>query len=437
MSSDLLVAIVMVVGLIIGLCMGGHIGIVLGAVAVIVGLWTWGPSVLTLFGQRIFGMFTDYLLVAIPLFVFMGFILEKTGLGEMMFEGLGELFGPVRGGLAIGLMIVSTILAACTGVIPTAIVSAGAIGMPIMLRKKYDPSLVFGTVAAGGALGVMIPPSVMLIFYASQAGLSVGDVYGAALIPGLILALAYMIFIAIACFLRPKMGPPVERAANVGASVKKIITGLAGTVVLVAAVLGTILTGIATATEASGAGVVGAILLAVIYRKFKWSAIKDAAQRTIGVMGMFGVIMLGASCFAAIFVSSGGSKVIGQLIMGLQLGSTGTLIFVLLIMIILGMFVDWLSIFFIALPVVLVILPGMGWNPLWFAVLVALAMETGFLTPPFGFALFYVKGIAPQGSKTIDIWRGAMYYVGVIVVVMVLVGIFPQLALWLPSVMYK
>ena len=435
MSNELFI-VIMFAALGIGLAMGGYLGLVLGGIAVLVGFWGWGTQVFMLFNYRIFQIMTSYVLVAVPLFIFMGCIMERSGLGEILFTGIEDLFGRIRGGLALGVIGISTLMAACTGIVPTAIVSAGVLGIPPMMRRNYSKVLIFGTIAAGGALGIIIPPSVMLIFYGSEAELSVGKLFAAAVIPGLCLSLGYFLFIAILCFLRPQMAPPGERREK---SFRKtfatIIKGVGGVGLLIVAVLGTIILGIATPTEAAGVGVLGSVLLSVAYRRFSWDVLKSAAIRTVQTMGMVGGIMLGAMCFSAVFAGFGGAKIINNLIMGLQPGPLGVLLIIMSIVFILGMFIDWIAILFITLPVFLPIAAQMGWDPIWFALLICVNLQMAFLTPPFGYALFFVKGIAPEGTKMVDVYRGCIPFVFIQIAVLAACIAFPQLILWLPNLL--
>ena len=428
----------MFVALLVGISLGGHLGLVLGGIAVIVGFLGWGPQVFGIISLRIFDIMTSYIVVAVPLFIFMGCTLEKSGLGEYLFSGIEQLLGPVRGGLALGVVIVSTVLAACTGIVPTAIVSAGVIGLPPMLKRGYSKSLAFGTIAAGGALGIIIPPSVMLVLYGAQASVSVGKLFAGAIFPGLCLSLSYLLYISIICFLRPQIAPAGEREGrNFRKAVPIILKGVGGVGLLIACVLGTIILGIATPTEASGVGALGSVVLAVLFRRFSWGMVRASAIRTVQMVGMIGMIFVGALSFSAVITGLGGTKIISNLLLGLQLGPWGTLAIMMLILLVMGMFLDWLAILLICLPVYLPIAAQMGWDPIWFAIVVCVNLQMAFLTPPFGYALFFVKAIAPEGTSFIDIYKGCYIYVLIQMAVLTVCIVFPQLILWLPNLLIK
>ena len=437
MGNEALI-VIMFVALLVGLFLGGHLAFVLGAVGIGVGYFGWGPGMLPLFTVRMYGLMGNYILVAIPLFVFMGCVLERSGLAEDLYGGMETLFRRLKGGLASGTVVISASIAACTGIIPTGIFSAGVLALPSMLKRNYDAPLSLGTIAAGGCLGIIIPPSVMLVFYASQTNLSVGRLFLAAFSPGFLLAALYIVYITIICTLRPQLAPTVRVEGRTSATqYLRAIRGFVPIIFLIGTVLGVIILGIATPTEAAGTGALGAIVIAAAYRRLSWEVIKTAAFRTLSIMGMVGAIMLGAICFSTVFLGLGGKEVVENIFVTLHLSPMQQLGSMMFIMFILGMFIDWWGILYLVIPIFTPIAAQMGWDPVWFALLMCLNLQMAFLTPPFGYALFYVKGIAPREITTGDVYRGCFPFVGLQALGLVLCIVFPQIVLWLPNLVFK
>jgi len=451
MSNEVLI-ILMWVALIVGLIgLGTHLGFTLMGIAVLAGLIGWeGYTFLAMFPIRIFAIIHNYILVAIPLFVFMGFMLERAGFADDLFAG-GELFmGRIRGGMAVMVVIITTILAACTGIVATGVIMAGVLALPPMLRRGYNKGLALGSIAAGGTLGILIPPSIMLIFYASQTGLSVGKLFLAAFPAGFLLSALFIIYIIIITAIRPRMAPKlgeVPERTEYGVSESTLATSahprlrafraFLPVAFLIAAVLGAIMVGFASPTEAAACGGAGAIVIAATYRKLNFQNLRDASLRTCGMMGMFGAIFIGAMCFTAIFAGLGGRQIVFDLIMGLDLPPLGILLTLLGIVVMLGMFIDWVAILLIILPTMIPISVTIGWDQLWFGMLICVALQTAWLTPPLGYSLFFLRGLNMPGVTMADIAWGAVPFILLQVIGVGLLIAFPQIILFLPGLVFK
>ncbi len=386
---------------------------------------------------RIFGNIMDnYQLVAVPFFVFMGVMLEKSRLAEDLLETMGVLFGRIRGGLAISVVIVGTLLAASTGVVGASVVTMGVLALPVMLKYNYDKGLASGVVAASGTLGQIIPPSIVLIILGDQMGVSVGDLFLGALIPGVMLSLLFIGWIAIVAWRHPERAPALPASArNIGgqALALRVLGLMVPPLALILIVLGTIFAGIATPTEAGAMGALGATLLALFNRRLNWPNLRAVMDQTVKLTGMVFVILIGATAFTMVFASLGGPQLVDEMLLNLPGGTIGFLFFTMLVIFILGFFIDFIEISFIVVPVVTPIAIKFGVDPLWFAVLIAVNLQASFLTPPFGFALFYLKGVAPPAITTGDIYRGVIPFIGIQIGALVLLWLFPQLVLWLPQ----
>jgi tripartite ATP-independent transporter DctM subunit len=439
--SPAMLTILMFSGLLVGIFLGHPLAFVLGGLAVIFGHLAFGADVYNIFLSRIYGVMDNYILIACPLFIFMAQLLDRSKVAEELFDVMRYLLGSVKGGIAVAVIVVSTLLAACTGIIGASIVTMGFLALPMMLRYGYDKRLASGVICAGGTLGILIPPSVMLIFMASETGLSVGRLFAGSIIPGLILGALYIVYVLFKCHFNPGMGPALT-AEEIRAVPKKrllvmVMKSMVPPMVLVVGVLGSIFAGIATPTEASGVGCALAFLLVVIYRKFSWQTLYDAFIITAKTSSMVLFIAVGATCFTGVFIFGGGTKVVEDLVLGIGLGKWGTFIFMMVITFILGMFVDWIGIIFITFPIFLPIAESFGFDQLWFVVAMAVMLQDSFLTPPFGYALFYLKGIAPPEVTTWDIYRGTFPFWRLMEVGLVICVIFPQTITWLPSILVR
>jgi len=435
------ITIGMFAGLLIGLFMGHPLAFVLGGLAVIFGYVGWGPSCFYMFINRTWGIMDNYILVCIPLFIFMAQLLDQSGVAEDLFDTMRHVFGPIRGGIAIAVVVVSTLFGACTGIIGASVVTMGLLSMPVMLKYGYNKKLASGAICAGGTLGILIPPSIMLVVMADQAALSLGKLFAGAIIPGLILSTLYISYILIRCWFKPQDGPALSIEERNAVSTKRltlmVIKSMLPPMILILGVLGSIFAGIATPTEAAGVGAALAFLMTLAYGRFTWSGLKTSVVNTAKTTSMVLVILVGAACFASVFMGSGGGDVVKSFILGIGFGKWGTFIIMMIIMFILGMFIDWIGIIMITFPIFLPIAKGFGFDMVWFVVALAVMLQDSFLTPPFGYALFYLKGVAPPEVKTADIFWGAFPFWRLMEVGLIIVVIWPQTITWLASVLVK
>jgi len=436
------VTILMVAGLLIGIASGFPLGLVLGGVAMVVGLVAWGPQCFNMFYTRLFGVITEYTFLAVPLFIFMGIMVERSGVSDKLFHALHIWLGGFRGGLAIATVLFGTVLAACVGVIAASVTMLGLIALPPMLNRGYAKEISTGACCAGGSLGILIPPSIMLILYGPMATISVGKLFMAAFIPGFILSALYCTYIGVRCFLRPKEGPsmsPEERAVPWGQKIYLLLTSLIPPVVLILAVLGSIFFGIASPTEAAGVGALASILMAAGYRSLSFRVIKETAYKTMGVFSMVFVIVLGASFFTGVFLRMGCGDVVASLITTMPGGKWGSFLLIMFIIFILGMFIDWIGIIMIMIPIVSPIVIELGFDPLWFAMMIIVNLQMSFMSPPFAYAIFFLKGVTTpeMGIESGHIIRGVIPFIGLVVIALLLFIRFPQLITWLPNMMIK
>lgn len=438
--SPELLTLVMFGGLMIGLFMGHPLAFVLGGVAVIGAFLGPGERVLSTIINNIYGNAMDnYVLVAIPLFVLMARFLNDSGVTEKMFESMRLLLANLRGGLALTVVIVSVLLAATTGIVGASIAVMGMIALVPMLKHSYNKELSTGVIMASGCLGILIPPSIMLILMASYSPVSVGALFAGALVPGVMLGAMYALYVLVICYLKPSYGPPVPAEERAQVSTRQLLIMLLKYVLppmaLILGVLGSLFAGIATATEASAIGVFIAFLLFMIFGDRKISTcyrtLIDASKTTTMVM----LVLVGATAFTGVFSRGGGMQVIHNVVMAMPGGNVGALILMLFLVFILGMFLDWTGIVLLSFPIMLPIVADMGVDVLWFVVMVAVVLQTSFLTPPFGYALFYLKGVAPPGVETLDLYRAVVPFVALIVLACILMAIFPVLVTGLPSLM--
>jgi len=405
-------------------------------------------SVLGMIVMRVFKLMSNWVLVAIPMFIYMGLMLDRSGIAEKMMDAMQKLFGKVRGGLAVSVAVIGIILAASTGIIGASVVLLGVLSLPIMLRQGYDKSLALGTVAASGTLGILIPPSIMLVIMADQLNLSVGDLFMGAVFPGLILGLLYIIYIILTGLMKPKHAPlPEDReeiTPRVFMEVLKTVLPPMGLIVLV---LGSIFAGIATPTEASGVGALGATLLVGYNKKLSFKVFKEVNKSTFQTCGYIFGIFFGAQAFALVLRMLGGDEFIERVLLSLPFGPMGIIAFILGLVFLMGFFLDWIEISLIFLPLLAPVLPGLGLEVngygviekpelVWFAVLVAVTLQTSFLTPPVGFTIFFLQGVAPEGVVLLDIYKGVIGFVILQIVGLLLVFFWPELVIWLPALAY-
>ena len=435
------ITIGMFVGLLIGLFMGHPLAFVLGGLAVIFGYLGWGATSFYMFLNRTWGIMDNYILVCIPLFILMAQLLDQSGVAEDLFDTMRYLFGPIPGGVAVAVVVVSTLFGACTGIIGASVVTMGLLSMPVMLKYNYNKRMASGAVCAGGTLGILIPPSIMLVVMADQAATSVGKLFAGAIIPGLILSGLYIGYILIHCAIKPKDGPALTREERQAVSklqlTKMVMKSMVPPMILILGVLGSIFAGIATPTEAAGVGATLAFMMTLAYGKFTFEGLKTAVINTAKTTSMVIIILVGASCFAGVFLGSGGGKVVQNLILGIGFGKWGTFIVMMIILFILGMFIDWIGIIMITFPVFLPIAQQLGFDKVWFVVTMAVMLQDSFLTPPFGYALFYLKGVAPPEVTTSDIYWGAFPFWRLMELGLIIVVIWPSTITWLANILVK
>lgn len=437
MSPDQIAAIVMFVVLFVIVIGGVHLSFALLFIGLAFGFIFQGPSVLPMAILQTFDVMESEVLIAVPLFVFMGTILERCGVTENVFQVLYELFGPVRGGLAIATIITCTVFAACTGVIAATVTAMTLIAIPPMLKRNYDKGLASGVVCAGGSLGILIPPSVMIVMYGPMANLSVAKLFAAALFPGLVLSFLYLAYVIIRCWLQPTFAPAIPKEEMPPYDVellKKSIYYMVPTALLIVVVLGSIMAGVASPTEASGVGAFFAVLMAAGYGKLNLSYIKEALYSTMIVCGMVFFIIVGANIFNAVFLYLGGGAVVKSLLIGLPFGKWFVLFVMMFILFIGGFFISWQALLFIVVPIFLPVAEGLGFDPLWFGMLVCVNLQMSFLTPPFAYAIFFLKGSAPPEITTWDIYRGVVPFVCLQALGLFLCVVWPEIILWLPRV---
>lgn len=408
------------------LLFGFPVAFTFGGVALIFGVFAEGWELFAFMPFRIYSIMQNSVLMAVPLFIFMGLVLQKTALAEQLLTAIGQLFGRIRGGLAVATILVGALLAASTGVVGASVVAMGVISLPVMLQAGYHKGLATGTICGAGTLGQIIPPSIILIILGDVLGLPVGDLFQAALGPGLVLVGLYVMYVLLLAWWRPEWAPALPQTEHHApqtywTALQAIVPPLA----LIVVVLGSIFAGIATPTESSALGGVGAILLALGYRRFNWLMLRESALETVRITAMVFAILLGATAFSMVFTYTGGDTLVEEFMLQLPGEQWGFLILAMIIILLLGFFIDFVEISFIVVPILAPIAEAMGLNMVWFALLIALNLQTSFLTPPFGFSLFYLKGVAPPGVRTIDIYRGVWPYIGLQITVLISMLLFP------------
>jgi len=387
--------------------------------------------------ERIWDLMNNWVLVALPMFIFMGLMLDRSGVASDLMTNFARLFGRVRGGLAVAVAVIGVLLAASTGIIGASVVLLALLGLPIMLREGYQAELAAGTVAAVGTLGILIPPSIMLVMMADRLAISVGDLFLGALIPGVMLGMLYVLYILIYARLRPAVAPLGDSAEPID---RKIVWGVAKAIApalgLMVAVLGSIFFGIATPTEASGVGALGASLLALGKRRLDRSVLREVARSTSRTTGFIFAILLTATAYSLVLRGLGGDELIAGALMGLPFGPEGIVLTILFFTFLLGFFLDWIEITLIVLPLVAPVVTDLGFDVVWFTVLFAVCLQTSFLTPPVGFALFYLKGVAPEEISLATIYRGVIPFIALQVAGLLVIFRWPEIVLWLPSIAY-
>ncbi|MGE0031814.1 MAG: TRAP transporter large permease subunit [Steroidobacteraceae bacterium] len=430
-------------------------GVSLGFAAVCSVFGAFDMAYLEALPSRLFGAMQNQTLVAVPLFIFMGLVLERARIAENLLESLGQLFGHGRGGIAIAVVVVGALLAASTGIVGATVVTMGLLSLPAMLKSGYDPRIASGTICASGTLGQVIPPSIILVLlgdvlssayqqaqlragnFAPQS-VSVGDLFAGALLPGLALVAMYILYLLCVAWLQPhRMPPPPPEVLPVtGHSGWRVLRAMVAPLALIVAVLGSIIAGFATPTEAAAVGAAGALLLALLRRSLGLARLQDVMRGTVRLTSMVFIILLGASVFSLVFRGFGGDVLIHDLLSSLPGGPLGALAVVMLVMFLLGFIIDFIEIIYIVVAVVAPILLAMGMDPVWLGVVMAVNLQTSFLTPPFGFAIFYLRGVAPPTVRTADIYRGVIPFIVLQLAMLVVLWFWPRLVTWLPDLIY-
>lgn len=432
-------ALLMFVAVMIGIFSGFHVAFVLAGIGLIFGFIGWGQVVFSQMVSRTAWVMMNDALPAVPLFIFMGCVMERAGIAERAFDILQVALGPLRGSIALATVFLSTLFAAGTGIVGAPVTVMGLLALPAMMKRKYDIPLATGSILAGGTLGILIPPSIMLILYGPLAGISVARLFTAGIMPGLLLSGLYLSYIIIRCYIQPRAGPslpPEERAIPLLKLFVSMVTGMAPFFFIIVAVLGSIIMGLAAPVEAAAVGATCGIFLAIAYRKFSFQSLKESVYATIRISTMVLIIAVGASIFCGVFLALGGGDVITRLLLGLPFGPYGVLAIMMLIIFLMGFLIDWIAILLIFIPIFAPIVPALGFDPLWFALVFAVCLQTSFLTPPFAVSIFYLKGVAPPEVELTDIFKGVIPFVTLQLIGLALVIAFPQIILWLPGIVY-
>jgi tripartite ATP-independent transporter DctM subunit len=439
MSPEYL-SVVMFVGVIILVFAGVPLYLALGGLGLYFGIaGGWSPQVYDQFINRIFGLMSNEVLPAVPLFVFMGAILDKSGAADKLFNAFYLAMGGLRGGLAVATILICTIFAACTGVVGASVTTMGMLALPAMLKRNYNIPLATGCICAGGTLGILIPPSVMMLLYGPMVGLSVAKMFMGAFMPGFVLSALFLSYIIIICLIRPEYGPPMPKEERQAIPMIKvageILLYLVPPMFLILAVLGTIFLGVASPTEAAAIGGLGSVVIAVFYRRFNLSVLYEGVINTLKITSMVMFVAVGAFMFSGVFMALGGAKLIGNFIISLPLGKWGILVVMMAIIFVLGMLIDWIGILFIVVPIFTPVVVHLGFDPLWFSLVVCVNLQMSFISPPFAYSIFYLKGVSPPEVEMMHIIKGVIPFLVLQAIGTVLVVLFPQIVLWLPSKM--
>jgi tripartite ATP-independent transporter DctM subunit len=411
------------------LLVGFPVAFTFAGVAVIFGILTQGVDLFGFMPYRIMSVMENTILMAVPLFIFMGIVLQKTKLAEQLLEAMGDLFGNMRGGLAISTILVGSLLAASTGVVGASVIAMGVISLPVMLKHNYKKTLSTGVICASGTLGQIIPPSIVLIILADVLGVPVGDLFKGAVMPSLVLVGGYILYVLIVSYLDKDAAPVfISKNHKLKKSEKylAVAKAIVPPITLIIAVLGSIFSGIATPTESASIGAVGSLFLALIYKRLNWNMVRESSIETIKVTSMVFAILIGATAFSMVFTYSGGDILVEEFIMGLPAKEMSFILISMLIILVLGFFIDFVEISLIIVPIFYPIALSLGIDMTWFAILIAMNLQTSFLTPPFGFSLFYLKGVAPASISTTDIYKGVIPFIIIQVSVLASLILFPQ-----------
>jgi len=433
-----LITLLMFGSLVVLMIMGLPNAFATGGVAAILLLYLWGPPAFTLVMLRVWGTMGDFILIAVPMFILMASILERAGIGDELYEAIYRWMGSLRGGLAISTVIASAFLAAMVGIVGAGVVMMGLIALPAMLKRGYHKNIALGSVCAGGSLGILIPPSILYILYGMTAGVSIGELFAGGIGPGILLAGLYIVYIGIMSYLRPDIAPalPEEERRMPLRQKLALSKGLILPGTLVFLVLGSIFLGVAVPSEAAGVGAVGAVLCAVVKRRFNWKMLKESLAETTKITSMIMWIIFGASALMGVYTMAGGTRFVEETILALPIGRWGILIATQVFYIIMGMFIEYIGLLLITVPIFVPIMVDLGFCPIWFGILFSINMQIASLSPPFGYSLFYLKGVAPPEISMLDIWRGTWPFMIIQLITLILVIIFPPIAMWLPGVLF-
>ena len=432
--------------LIVAIAFGHPLAYTLAAVATLFGLIDNGWDVAGLFdmfANNAWGLMNNYVLVAIPLFIMMAQLLDRSKVADELFETLYVVLGGLKGGLGLAVVVVCTVFAATTGIIGASVVAMGLLATPALMKKEYQKEMSAGIICAAGTLGILIPPSIMMVVYGGLTGMketSVGNLFAGAIFPGLVLSGLYFLYIFVRCTINPKLGPPITReeasqwtvAQKVGLTLKSLIPPMA----LILAVMGTILAGVATPSEAAALGAFGALILAIVNRKFNLQVLIDSSRATLSTTAMVMMLFIGGKFFSTVFLSMGGGDVVADVLVGSGMNRWMVLVIMMGIVFLMGMFIDWAAILLVTVPIFMPIAMELEFDPLWFSILLCVNLQTSFLTPPFGYALFYFKGVAPPEFTMGHIYRGIIPFVMLQLIGLIILAVFPGLITWLPDVFF-
>jgi len=432
--------------LIFAITLGHPLAYTLAAVATLFGLidngWNF-VGLFDMFSNNAWGLMNNYTLVAVPLFILMAQLLDRSKVADELFETLFVVLGGLKGGLGLAVVVVCTVFAATTGIVGASVVAMGLLATPALMKKGYQKEMSAGIICASGTLGILIPPSIMMVVYGGLTGMketSVGNLFAGSIFPGLLLASLYFTYILVRCTINPQLGPPIskEEASKWTVSKKIILTlkSLIPPMALILAVMGTILAGVATPTEAAALGAFGAFILAIINGKFNWTVLKESAHATMCTTSMVMMLFIGGKFFSTVFLSMGGGDVVADVLVGSGMSKWAVLFIMMGIVFLMGMFIDWAAILLVTVPIFMPIATELGFDPLWFSILLCVNLQTSFLTPPFGYALFYFKGVAPEGYTMGHIYRGILPFVGLQILGLIILGMFPSIVTFLPNLFF-
>jgi len=433
-----LITLLMFGSLVVLMAMGLPNAFATGGIAVAFLLYLWGPPAFMMVMLRVWATMSDFILIAVPMFILMASILERSGIGDELYEAIYRWLGSLRGGLAMATVIACAILAAMVGIVGAGVVMMGLVALPAMRKRGYKKGLTLGCVCAGGSLGLLIPPSILYILYGMTAGVSIGHLFAGGIGPGILLAVLFIIYIGILSYFRPDVAPalPEEERRMPLKQKLALLKGLVLPALLVFLVLGSIFLGAAVPSEAAGVGALGAVLCAVVRRRFNWKMLKESLVETTKITSMVIWIVFGASALIGVYTLAGGARFVEETVLALPLGRWGILILTQVFYIFMGMFIEYIGLLLISVPIFVPIIVALDFCPIWFGILFSVNMQIASLSPPFGYSLFYLKGVAPPDISLWDIYLSVWPFMGIQLITLILVMIFPQIAMWLPGILF-